>query len=373
MSNSEYHRLLKRQLKNYLSNWDNYPQIKPFLEAVSNAYYDFDKTIKHLEHILEVSSNELFKKNQLLIETNESLNLKIEERTKQIYEQNQELAQFAEETAAQRDIIEAKAIEIEKVNHKLLHSIQYAKRLQNLILPQEEQFKTIFPVSFVIYRPRDVISGDFYWLYKRRDKVIFGVIDCTGHGVPGAFISLLVNDMLRLIVEIKNILEPAEILSELHKEINRAFNQDTTYDSNGADAVICQFDQKARILRYAGARLPLVVIHHDRQGLSEILRGDPISLGGIHRHKDTQFDEKVLHLHGRVSLYLSSDGYFDQLGGSKGCKITINRYFDTLQRYAHLPMDEQMRCIEADFDNWKSSVGRQLDDVTVIGLEIVAS
>jgi serine phosphatase RsbU (regulator of sigma subunit) len=365
------HRLLKRQIKRVgLENNPNFNQawLKPLLEAVSEAYFDFDQSIKHLENILEVSSNELFKKTQSLDQINKSLAQIVEERTRQVYEQNIELAQFSEETAAQRDVLETKATELERVNLKLLQSIQYARRLQDVMLPQKSMLKNLFKESFLIYKPKDIISGDFYWVFERRDKIIFGVIDCTGHGVPGAFMSLLVNDMLRLIVEVKNIVEPAEILAEMHKEITIAFKQETTFNNDGADAALCQWDKKARILRFAGAKLSLFVQEED--GAFQVLKGDRISLGGNQFRKDPNFHEYIIHLKKNISIYLSSDGFYDQLGGEKSRRMGFNRFIQKLHEFALEPFPNQAEKLLHFFNNWKTSFPVQLDDVTVLGIRL---
>ncbi len=365
-----FHRLLKRQLKRFSFGemLEKNADFNNFLQIVSDAYFDFDQSVKHLENILEVSSNELFKKNQSLDDINKTLEKIVEDRTKQVYEQNIELAQYAEEISAQRDIVEEKASDLERANKLVTQSIQYARRLQDVMLPQKVLLSQLFPAYFLFYRPKDIISGDFYWFFERRDKVIFGVVDCTGHGVPGAFMSLLVNDMLRLIVEFKNIVEPAEILTELHREIKKAFKQESTLNSDGADAAICQWDRKARILRFSGAKLPLFC--RESNGEFHILQGSRVSLGGGHLRDNPYFEEYIIHLKQEVSVYLSTDGFYDQLGGEKKQRLGKAKFTGLIKSVAEQPFEEQVTIVEQYFNQWKATFPFQLDDVTVLGLKL---
>ncbi len=249
---------------------------------------------------------------------------------------------------------------------KITSSITYAKRIQDAMLPNSEAFESAFSEFFIFYRPKDIVSGDFYWLAEVGDKVVVVAADCTGHGVPGAIMSMAGNAYLNQIVLSQRITDPAEILKALHSNISTALRQKQTENKDGMDTSICVFDRTQQVVRFAGAKNPVVyvqkqVYHH--------IKGDRAMIGGIRDKASNRFTTHEIKVDCPTKFYLYSDGYQDQFGGIKNTKFLSKRFRNLLFSTSNMPMSAQCERIETTFDEWRGK-NKQLDDVLVLGLTI---
>jgi serine phosphatase RsbU (regulator of sigma subunit) len=245
-------------------------------------------------------------------------------------------------------------------------SINYAKRLQEAILPKQEEVKKIFPQNFIYYLPRDIVSGDFYWTSKQENKKIFVVADCTGHGVPGAFVSMLGNDLLNNIINENQVTDTSKILTNLNKGVLNAFNSDdVSYNTNdGMDIAVISIDQN-NLLQYSGAHRPLTIVRN-----KEIieLKPDKKSIGG-RTELNFVFKPNTIQLKSGDTIYMYSDGFADQFGGIKGKKYLTKRLKELLIEVSELAVNTQKNKIDKEFLNWKGNLN-QLDDVLLTGIKI---
>ncbi len=257
---------------------------------------------------------------------------------------------------------------IKEKNKDITDSILYAKRLQEAVLPLAEDLTNYFPESFVLFKPKDIVSGDFYWFEKVNNKIIFIVGDSTGHGVPGAFMSILGHNLLNQIILEENITQPSEILSLLDKRVTNALNKKGSKQeyNDGMDIGICVVDNEKRKLYYSGANRPLVI----KRG-EEIfeLKQNKFAIGGINASESKVFVQHEIDTIKNDSLYLFSDGYYDQFGGPKGKKFKFKQLQELLLSFAHKPMLEQIELLNVAFENWRGNL-EQIDDVCVIGVRL---
>ena len=280
---------------------------------------------------------------------NQRLEVIVLERTSEIAEQNNQLEQQkAEITAKTTDILD---------------SIQYAKRIQTTILPTKTRLNELFDEHFVFYRPKDIVSGDFYWAREIQGITIFSAIDCTGHGVPGSLVSIVGNNgLLRAVNEFK-LTEPHQILDKLRDIVVSAFKSEGESDvKDGMDIALCSIDYQSGILKYAGANNECVII---RNGEIFELKPDKQPIGSFIDAKP--FTQKEFPLEDGDCIYLYTDGYVDQFGGEKLKKFKSRQFKTMLAGLSHLPMSEQFTVVQKAFDNWKSDLD-QVDDVCVFGV-----
>lgn len=281
-------------------------------------------------------------------------------RTKQIKEQKEEIE-------ARNEELHRKSALLEQQNQKIMASIRYAKRIQDAMLPSYDKLRQIFPDVFVFYCPKDVVSGDFYWCASLERLRLIAAVDCTGHGVPGAFMSLIAYDLLNEIVLADQVTNPGEILSKLHERINTVLNQNHTDNQDGMDIALCTLDIQARQLCFAGAKSPLYYFHNNE--FTEI-KADRKSIGGVPYTDSQQFTTHHIDLQqGKNIFYIFSDGFRDQFGGASGKKFSSKKFKAMLQELSTLPMAEQEKQIKHVFEEWKGDCFQQ-DDVLVMGFVI---
>ncbi len=305
-----------------------------------------------------------------------------------------EILQSKKEIEAQRDNISEQKIEIERRNNEIKASIQYALRIQEAILPRKEEIQDALPHSFVFFRPRDVVSGDFYWFHKtgpqmmfdevntfhgteRRykgvegEKILISAVDCTGHGVPGAFMSMLGETLLNQIVA-RNMIEPQQILQELDAELRKLLRQEKSRVYDGMDMALCMIDQECKLLHFAGAKNPLYAVRHsaspdfDRDFIT--VKASKLAIGG-QLQEGQHFEKHTLSFEQPTSFYIASDGFQDQFGGETGRKFMLGAFKKLLFELSSLPMTEQRTHLEQTFEAWKGSI-EQIDDVLVIGFKL---
>ncbi len=256
---------------------------------------------------------------------------------------------------------------IAQKNKDITDSINYAKRIQDSMLPSLKAMQQALPGLFVLFKPKDIVSGDFYWYAENKGKVYIAAADCTGHGVPGAFMSMIGNDKLNHAVVEKQLSEPSEILFSLNHTVKEVLqqNQGETSANDGMDIALCAIDLKSKQLNFAGANRPLYII---RRGEIIELKPTKAAVGG-HTSATQEFEEKSFVFETGDSIYLFSDGYADQFGGQGGKKLMTGKFKEILISLASRSPFEQQAALEDQFIEWKGEL-EQVDDVLVIGIKI---
>jgi serine phosphatase RsbU (regulator of sigma subunit) len=312
---------------------------------------------------------------RIVREQNQILEAKVEERTFELNEANEELRtieeelrQNMEELTTGKEALEQAYKIIEEKNLIFTHSIRSAEKIQQAILPSEFELKECFQEHFIVYQPKDVVSGDFYWLAHQANKTFVACVDCTGHGVPGAFMSLIGNALLNEIVKEKKIYESHKILENLHLEVNKALRQQTGNSIEGMDMAICvleKWEDNTYSLQFSGAKNP---IFYTSQGKIQLLEGDRNAIGGYQKGLFRAFTRQVVPLHSGDVIYLFSDGYIDA-PNPKRKKIGSKRFSEILAQIQHLPLSSQKQALENNLQAHTQNT-LQRDDITVLGLKL---
>jgi serine phosphatase RsbU (regulator of sigma subunit) len=274
---------------------------------------------------------------------------------------------------------------IEEKNKDITSSINYALKIQEAILPRDEELKASFNEHFVFYKPRDIISGDFYWFSKKENLLFIAAADCTGHGVPGALMSMLGNSFLNEIVNEYNIYHPADILDLLRLKVIKTLRQKETNTKDGMDISICVINTQLQEVNYAGAFNPVFIttmanssnVNNFERYKNElvpdkeliIIPADRFPVGIVEGQNNDMFTNKKYSYKEGDCLYLFSDGLADQFGGAQGKKYKIKQLKDLLLKVSRYDMDFQMLSISEDFENWKGQ-HEQVDDILVIGIKL---
>lgn len=263
--------------------------------------------------------------------------------------------------------IQAQKDQLEEKNKNILDSIRYAKRIQEAVIPSDSQLTKVFPDNFVLFRPRDIVSGDFYWMMEKGGKSILAAADCTGHGVPGAFMSIMGISFLNEIANKKEVQTAAEALNQLRNSVITSLNQEgsETEAKDGMDISLCVFDLHHKKLQFAGAYNPLYFI---RDGVIDTIKADRMPIG-IHERDKDDFTNNELEIKKGDMYYIMSDGYIDQFGGNDGKKFMAKQLKELLLRIHQLPMAEQSKVLESEFIKWRGEI-EQIDDVLIIGIRI---
>ncbi len=291
-------------------------------------------------------------------------NILLEKHRDEILQKNEELLQLNEEITAQRELTEKQRDIALQRQKEIMDSIQYAKRIQTAVLPQREMFVELVPDYFIYFKPRDIVSGDFYWLKKLNKHIVIAAADCTGHGVPGAFMSLLGIAFLNEIVNEK-LTDAAGILNLLRERIIEALHQTWKDDEakDGMDIALSVINIETKELQYAGAYNPLYLF---RNGDLIEKKADKMPIG-IHIREAQDFTNHSIQLKENDSIYMFSDGYIDQFGGEMGSKFKTKRFKELLFSMHNKPMKEQKEIIDETHITWKGEQ-KQLDDILVIGM-----
>ncbi|MES2565305.1 MAG: tetratricopeptide repeat protein [Bacteroidota bacterium] len=253
---------------------------------------------------------------------------------------------------------------IEEKQKEILDSINYAKRIQTAILPPNRIVKEHLPDSFILYKPKDIVAGDFYWLEHKNDQVLFAAADCTGHGVPGAMVSVICNNGLNRTVREYNITDPGKILDKTREIVIAEFEKSDEEVKDGMDISLCAFNHITHQILWAGANNPLWVIR-DNEVIE--LRPDKQPIGKYAEAKP--FATHSMQLKKGDSFYIFTDGYVDQFGGEKGKKFKSSKLKELLLSISNQPMNEQHRILDETFGTWKGNL-EQVDDVCIIGVRV---
>lgn len=264
----------------------------------------------------------------------------------------------------QKEKVEQQKHLLEESNKEILDSITYAHRIQTAILPSNEHFRHLLPNSFVFYKPKDIVAGDFYWLEEVEGNAIFAAADCTGHGVPGAMVSVICSNALSKAVIEEKITDPGKLLDRTRELVIKTLSKSSDEVKDGMDISLCRLEGNR--LSWAGANNPLWLIKSGGQEIVEIKANkQPVGL-----YADPKpFDTHYLDLETGDTIYLFSDGYHDQFGGEKGKKFKTVNFKKLLIEHNHLAMDEIKVCLDSFFEEWRGDF-EQVDDVCIIGVRV---
>ncbi len=296
----------------------------------------------------------LLKMRSELAENERMLEQKVIERTEQVMMQKRE--------------IENQNERLEVLYKHVTDSIKYAKRIQEAILPPDNVVKKLLPDSFVLYKPKDIVSGDFYWIQKKQDKVLFATVDCTGHGVPGAFMSIVGHNLLKHVVTNTSLVEPALILDALNKGVSDTLHSsgDEVAAKDGMDVSLCSINFDKLELEYSGAYNPLYLL---RDGALQEIKGDKFPVGFFVGEGERKFTNHNIKLQKGDMLYVFSDGYADQFGGPNGKKFMARNFRDVLLKIHNMTINDQKLFLDKTIETWKGTL-EQVDDILVWGVKI---
>lgn len=294
-----------------------------------------------------------------------------------VTERTVEVVKQKDEILEQKGVLEKQKLAIERFNEELSHknkeitdSIQYAKKIQEAILVEEQTIYNQLPESFILYKPRDIVSGDFYWYHELDDGLLIAAADCTGHGVPGAFMSMIGSTLLNEIVDEKKITSPEAILNQLNIEVRRSLKQDeeTSQSRDGMDIALCKINILGGNLKYAGAMRPLYIIRNIDERIDfEEIKATKNPIGGKQAEEKREFVLHNFNFNKGDTVYFFSDGYADQFGGPEGKKFMTKKFQQLLISLQQKSMPEQKQLINEAFENWRGEHD-QVDDVLVIGI-----
>jgi serine phosphatase RsbU (regulator of sigma subunit) len=298
---------------------------------------------------------------------NRDLEKKVNERTREVVEQKEEIETQKEEIEAQLDLATLQRDTISNQKELILDSIHYAKRIQSAILPPVQLLKEHLSDHFILFKPRDIVSGDYYWAREKDQKLLIAVADCTGHGVPGGFLSMLGISSMNEIVNRSTVLNPGKILEQLREVVIASMHQTGSRDEaqDGIEIALCVFDLKKKSMDYAGANRPLYLV---RDGAVQHIRPDRMPIG-IYEQDPIPFKKHTIKLKKGDSIYLFSDGYLDQLGGPFRKTFRAINFRKLLLEIQDHPMDKQKAILLENMALWQGEV-EQIDDVLVMGIRI---
>jgi serine phosphatase RsbU (regulator of sigma subunit)/HAMP domain-containing protein len=272
-----------------------------------------------------------------------------------------------EEVVRQKEEIEIQNRKLEIVYKHITDSIRYAKRLQDAILPPAVYVNRLLPESFILFKPKDIVSGDFYWMFEKDNRIYVAAVDCTGHGVPGAFMSIVGNNMLNQIVKERSGLNAGQMLDELNILAGKTINQHSEEGAvrDGMDMTLCILNKNDGSMDMAGANNSLYLF---RKGELKEYKADKIPIGYA-EDNTKKFTNHHIELQKGDSVYLFSDGYADQFGGPKGKKFMVGQFRTFLSQIHQLPLNEQHHTLDATIEQWRGNL-EQVDDILVIGFRV---
>lgn len=252
-----------------------------------------------------------------------------------------------------------------KQNMEIVESMNYARRIQNALLPSDETIQQLVKEYFILYKPKEIVSGDFYWITKKDNKIMMAAADCTGHGIPGAFMSMLAIAFLNEIANTIDDPSPANILNELREHVIHTLKQDTKKITtmDGLDIALCVIDTEKNIIQFAGANNPLYVLHNN-----ELIEypSDKMPIGYAHEYHE--FTNRTINLNRGDTFYIFSDGYMDQFGGENNKKFKPHRFQKLIKQIHKKPMSEQKETLYLTLEEWKGEK-EQVDDIIIIGFK----
>jgi len=306
------------------------------------------KLIRQVDEIQELSDKNLQQekeKQEILEEQNLVLETKVDQRTRELAGKNREIM---------------------LKNREITDNLTYARRIQAALLPETAEMKAAFRECFILYLPKDIVSGDFYSFFRKDNRLLVAVADCTGHGVSGAFMSMIGSSLLSQIINTRDLNKPSEILEALNEEIITSLNQRSGDSNDGMDIALISFNPAERVVEFAGANRPMWLIRNNEL---IIYRPDKFPIGGLQVVKEQHFKNNSIVVTPGDCIYLFSDGFADQFGGAQGKKLMTKRLKNLLLENHMMPMDEQEQFFFSFIQEWKGS-NEQLDDILVMGIRI---
>ncbi len=320
--------------------------IAAILLLIATAFFIFNRRNRKQNKLLAEKVTEINRKHEMLEESKNILDRK-----------NAQLSQ-------QRH-------ELERQHTKITDSIRYALTIQESILPAKSLISDAFADHFILYKPKDIVAGDFYWFAQKGDNYIISAIDCTGHGVPGGFMTMIGNTLLNQIVKEDNITEPKEILTQLNIKVKETLKEqvkDEGRDGDGMDLGVLNFDMANKTATFCGAKTPLFYI---KNGEMTYLKGTNISIGSTLSRKKKEFKSHTITFEPGDQFYLASDGFQDQLGGPNNGKEKFLKktFINLIEEVSVYPLEEQAQKFEAALANWQGT-GDQTDDIVILGLKV---
>jgi len=326
------------------------------------------KTNMQLQKIIDERTSELSEQHKNLKDKNNTLQMQ----KKMLQEKFAEKKRKQEEIAIQRTNLQEQKLSIELQHRKILENIRYAKKIQEMVLQPQEFLSEVFPQSFLMQKPRDVVGGDFFWTFKHKKKKYIAIADCTGHGVPGAFMSILGYSLLKEILKNNKEESAAFILNELNSKIQKSLSQsfESTTSKDGMDISFCIVDYETMTLNFAGANNPLFLIKNKRL---EVIKADKIPIGFYHRKGS--FSDTSFRFEKGDSIYLFSDGYVDQFGGMRNKKFKVGTFKKLILEISSYPMRVQLSLLQDTLYKWMSlspefTSLEQTDDIIVFGAQL---
>lgn len=297
---------------------------------------------------------------------NATLEEKVKTRTNELQEMNDVLNNMNDELWTTINQVEEQSKVIELKNKNITDSLNYARRIQRAILSNSDQVCQKLKEYFIFFRPRDIVSGDFYWFHCDNDYFIAAAVDCTGHGVPGAFMSLIGDSLLNQIILDKHVFDPGLILKNMDEGVARALKYEENNRRDGMDMAIIVLNKHNNEVRFAGAKSSLVYIQDEAVNT---IKGESYPIGGGLSKIEKTFNTQTITVKSDAMLYMYTDGFVDQVGGSSNRKYLNNRFREFLLTQYTYTAQKQLENIEKEFDSWKGLLS-QVDDVLVLGIRI---
>ena len=269
----------------------------------------------------------------------------------------------ANQNLEQKVMMRTKQIEQQKIN--ITDSIQYASRIQEALLPPANELNRLLPSHFILNKPKDIVSGDYYWVTTKENKVLLALADCTGHGVPGAFMSIMGINLLNEIVNKAEEVMANAILNDLRDHLVKSLRQkgDKDESKDGMEMALCVVDYESKKLQYAGAFRPMYLIRNKEL---HVYKGDKMPIG-IYNEEKISFSNKEVQLEDHDMIYLFTDGYVDQIGGPGRKTFRSKKFKQLLVDIHRMPMDEQKAILEKAYEEWRRDI-EQIDDIMVMGI-----
>jgi sigma-B regulation protein RsbU (phosphoserine phosphatase) len=314
-----------------------------------------------------------------------NLSIKFNQMVERLEESYNDLEQKVIDRTAE---IHHQKLEIEEQNKHIMDSIFYAKRIQNAILPASEYVKKHLPDAYLLYKPKDIVSGDFYWMKELDGQVLIAAVDCTGHGVPGAFMSIIGHNQLNHAINIDKARKPGDILDRLNVGVTNVLSQELSEDAvkDGMDISLCNIDFKNSFVQYAGAFNPLYIITNNEDTIKSLeekdlkefefngyrlfeVKGNKQPIGNFDDNGAAPFINNEIQLNKGDSIYIFSDGYADQFGGPRGKKFRYKNFKELIMGNQHLSMKEQYKLLDDTIEDWRGDL-EQIDDILVIGVQL---
>ncbi|WP_375562886.1 PAS domain S-box protein [Bernardetia sp. OM2101] len=341
------------------------------LEATQEAMEQKQKLVEEAKVSLEKQNEKLASNEAVLKKAFQKMktqDIKLRESFDALQTQEEELRQNMEELQTTQEVLAYQKDILEISNRQITKSISYAETIQKAILPSKTLIEEVLPKSFVIYKPKDIVSGDFYWLSHHENKTLVGVIDCTGHGVPGAFMSLVASNILSEVINQKGILQPNLILQELHEGVVKKLNQKEGANNDGMDLTLCLIEKKSNgqtLLTFGGVKQNLYIVRN--QELIEI-KGNRRSIGGGKRDDERKYTQEEIMLQTQDAVFLATDGYADQANNERR-SFSKKKFRELLIEVGDLPAKEQKTILEDRLAKHQQTT-EQRDDITVFGFKV---